>query len=782
MKTRGTRSYFGATSALALAVGMFASPAFAQGAPPAAAQKSNELEEIVVTATRREESLQKVPITVTAISESQLEVANVNDLKQLGSLAPALTFKQGGNDSITSFYLRGVGTYLTNQGVDPSVGVAVDGVSVARASSIFNTGLKDIERVEVLEGPQGTLFGKNTSAGLVSVTTRKPVLGLQEFSGSVSYGNFDDKRVDFTANAPINDNAAVRAAFWHRSTDGFVDVVVDGTELGAQNSWGARLGYKYQPNDRLTVNLIGEWSGSDSDPFTYTMRYFSPTPNATGRLVQNYENSFGIVPSPTNLKSTSQTRGPHSDTYSQAYTALVDYDVGGMTLSSVSAYRKFHYHSFGGSGATGSPDYNELGQYSDDWTEQLSQELRLTSPSEARLRYVVGVLAYYMRLDGSFLYKTAITGSAPISAFSRFPITNRSYAAFGEATFDVTDRLHLIAGGRITRDSNSASVNRTFFGPPPAVLVAGSTTPGSIGGVFATSAQIKDTQPSWRLGAQFEATDDIMAYATVSRGYKVGSLDFNFGTTATSIAANGGVTKPEKTTNYEIGIKSKVLDGAVTFNLTAYREVVKDFQVSLRQQSGLLYTTVTSNAPEIESKGVESQIAARLSDELSVSANLAYIDATFTDFPAAPCYAGEPTVPAGTAPARNTCVGGLFQSLTGAQLPNAPKWNAALMARYSHDLSGDRKVFANAAYRYRSKANFSTVLLPRAEQSGYGVADLQVGYGAQDGRWAIKGYVNNVFDKSYVTLINDQISASYLVQARSLESFRLFGVELSIKY
>jgi iron complex outermembrane receptor protein len=752
-----------------------ASPTDPRVKPPAsAAAPVTALDEILVTARRRSENLQNVPVAVTAIPETALRAQNLADTRDLARLVPALQFVGGATTKLLNFSTRGVGTFVFSDGFDQSVGVAFDGVPLARSGGSI-ADLVDIDHVEVLEGPQGMLFGKNASAGLINITTKAPRLGETEGNFRVAYGSFNELQTNATVNLPLGDNFAIRASAWRYRHDGYVDAVDLGRKLGVKDSYGGRLRLRWQPAEGTDINLTGEWTGADQDPSVTTIRVFAT--DALG--VRTYETGRGTPIGPTNLVTTSPT-DLFNKASSRAYTLTLDQDVGKHTVSSVTSYRKIQVNENFDPESSNAPLYVST-QGDNVRYKQFSQELRLTSPADQRLRYVLGGIYFHLDLDDYF-YSVIVGGTpVPSSVGATTNFTSEHYAAFSEFTFDVTERFRLIAGGRASHDAVKGDLTRALIAPyNPPVPLPPVNGPGASFGPFAYSAKTSSNEPSYRFGAQFDATPDVMLYATASRGYKGPGLDFQFTTTAAAAAATGLIVRPEIAKNYEVGFRSKLFDRKVTLNATAFAEQFQDFQVSTRLPT-IAPSFSTQNAKELKTTGVEGTFEIRPGGGLSLSGSASYIHARFTDFTNAACYPREPTAPAGTPPTPGLCINGT-QSVNGEPLNNAPKVTANLTARYDTQLSGGQPVYAQVNYRYQGDQVFNAVADPYERQKAYSIVNIGAGVRTADERYGLTFYGKNIFKGEFVYRTVAQLSGAYYAQTVPYDAQRTWGVAFDAKF
>ncbi|HVR90573.1 MAG TPA: TonB-dependent receptor [Novosphingobium sp.] len=737
-----------------------------QSAPQASAS-TDELDAgvIIVTANRVAENIQNVPVAVTAVSDQQLRTNNLIDTKDLQRIVPTLGYAEAVGARSSSFYVRGVGTFSTAESFDSSVGTAVNGIPAGRNSTAF-TDMVDVERVEVLEGPQGLLFGRNASAGLINVVYNKPRFNLQSFDGRVGFGNFKELQLTGAYNFSNSDKMALRATGWHFAHNGYINAPFQGRDLGKRDSFGGRLALRLAPSDKLDILLTVGATTADNDPFVTTTRAFVSTRFG----VQAVELGLGLMPGPNN-RTNNGVAEVFYKTRNQNYAAVVDYSLGDVTLTSSTGFERFTLDDAHDSSATPGP-YQVL-QTEQQTIKQFTQELRLANDPGSRLRIVAGL--FYFDLRDSVASTAAFVAQFPSTQtqLAAQDVRSKSYAVFGQATFDLLPQLRVLAGGRYSHDNVYANVRRTV--PPGQPIIAGLSSPGAQLGAINFESRIKDTEPSWRFGLQYDVYRDVMTYATVSHGYKAAGLDLGGSVTTAQIAVNGARVLPETVTNYEVGVRSQLFDRRVTLNLTAFHEVFRNFQVST-VITGPPLTTLTQNAKRLTSSGVTAQATARLGEHLSIASNVAYVDAKFKEFPNATCYAGQPVGPAGSGP--GFCVGG-SQDLAGKPLPNSPKWTVQFSGDFHAPVSAELEVFANANYQYRSRVNFDLGQDPLAFQGGYDLVNLSAGVRSEDGSWSLRAYLDNAFNTNFVSRI---IPGNPAVRnITTYQSERRFGLTLDVK-
>ena len=690
-------------------------------AAPSATTRGADIQDIVVTANKRSESVQRVPISVVAIAPRTLTEAGVVSTVQLQQTVPGVSFSPSGEAKLNSFYVRGVGTYALSAALESSVGVAVDGVPLARVGGSISD-LVDVERVEVLKGPQGMLFGKNATAGLIGIVTRKPQLGVNGGEAHASYGSFNEYNVDATVNLALGNTAALRVTGWRFGHDGFVRDVSGHARWGDKNSYGIRVGLGIEPTAALRINLMAQFDGRNENGVAFTYREFTNTA-PFGSVVEAYERSRGIAPSPTNLVA-DPGNTPRSFGSNFYVTASADLDLGnGFTLSSLTSYRDLVTKGQMDPWLSNSP-LIRIPQLSDDERyNQFTQEVRIATPTDRPVSAVAGLFYYDFNIRD--VQDQAFFG-VPVPGSSSYPrrntVTNglRNIAAFGEVTWRLTPWLRLIGGIRQSNDRVTGFFDRSRTGPDAGVVPA--TVP-----IFSfTPTPVSYNATSYRVGGQIDLAPDVMVYATASRGYKAPGFNLTQSLTPGAIV-NDARVEAEIAKSYEAGIKSRFWDRRITLNVAVFDSTFSNFQTTV----GLPVSPpvfVIQNAGELKSTGVEVDLSIRPLDGLSFGVNGAYVDARYTDFDNAACYPLQPTLPAGSPLQPGFCIGGV-QTLDGFPLAQSPKWSYNASARYETALGNAWKGFVSGNYSYRSRTYYEANRNPREVQDGYGFFNLSLGLG-----------------------------------------------------
>jgi iron complex outermembrane receptor protein len=786
---QGARPKLTSTARLSLALGLLittalATTAFAQASASSAPAASNQggIETITVTAQKRTENIQKVPEAITAATGGQLEQMHVVQPSDLTQIAPALTFTESTTPTSSGFSVRGIGTSTFSPGVEQSVSTVVDGVVFGQPQAA--SALIDVDHVEVLEGPQGMLFGKNASAGLVNIVTNDP--RPTAFSGrlSATFGDDGEYRDTLVLNLPINDTTAVRLVGFYNHADGVIsDVAKPGMDkLNNEDNEGFRGKLLWRPNDRLKVLLSIDYTRDDSLCCYYTDRIdttVNPTEPLNGIVLAN-DQAFGIHPGPVNTKIATDAplgQAPGADLRQYAgASAQIDYQLGGgFTVSSITAYRANTYTLDFDADDTVLDLFDRDG--GNQSYHQISEELRLTSPIGKRFDYVAGLFYYdsqynaHLIAGGPFLSPLGIPGSVIADVIS--DVGDTDYAAYAQGTFHVTDALRLTAGGRVTRDELKLFYNDyadptsdlplAFFGQAPAEFTQ------------KTSA----TNFSWKLSGEYDFTPVIMGYVTVARGYK----GPGFSALPGALATQNQAVKPEIPMDYEIGIKSSLFDRRLIFNGTIFYEDFKNFQAQVYDANTVPPAFSVTNAGELKSKGAEVQATLKPMQYLTLNGNFIYVDARYDSLKNISCYFGQ-TSPAVVAPC--AVVGGNdVDDASGNRLANSPKysWNAS--ADYKRPiLNGAWIIDGQTDFNWRSSVQFSPNGDPNTVQPAYGLWNGALSFSPAGQQWSIRGYVRNILDQHFAALISANASDSKggYSQFITRDEFRHYGVTLDVKF
>ncbi len=713
-------------------------PAAAQDQPKAPEQTANPDDAgegmIIVTARRREENLVNVPIAVTAYSGASLQQAGALDITDISQTTPNTTLEasRGTNSTLTAF-IRGVGQQDPVSGFEQGVGIYLDDVYLNRPQAAV-LDIYDVERIEVLRGPQGTLYGRNTVGGAVKYVTR-PLPQDPSLRVKATYGT--DNQIDgvITASAPLGQIVRVGGAVARLTRDGFGKNLTNGLDNYNKDVWAARgtveVGGYGQP---VLIRISGDYTRDKSNP------------RGGHRLIP------GLASGAPVLSNVYDTRGGLNDplqdveAYGLAMNITVDFS-DALTLRSISAWRK---------DATATPiDFDALPAVDLDVpgiyrNEQISQELQLMY-DKGPVSALLG--AYYLDAKADTLFDVRLfTTFNGFTAFTEADVDTKTYAIFADSTFDFTDQLSLSLGGRYTWDTREAKILRQNY------LGGGSPVFGGLGVPFGGpstnfngSRTFKKFTP--RVSLSFKPTPEHNLYASFSQGFKGGGFDprgvgvnapdlNNDGTVSNDEVASFLSFRPEKVDSYEVGYKGNLLDGALYVALAGFYANYTDVQIpgSVACNVGGIATFcgVVSNAGKAEFKGLELETNARLGrdmltdgDRLSLSGSLGYIDATYKKY--------------------ITNIGGVPTDVAAfRQVQNTPRWTASGTLAYSTPLgAGDLDFTATASYR--SKTYQFEVPNPYIDQKGYALFDANLVYTAPGKRWSLGIHGRNLTNEQYKT-------------------------------
>jgi iron complex outermembrane receptor protein len=773
------------------------------------------VEEIIVTAGKRAENIQDVPASVLVVTEDALEQSNIRDFDDIVKVAPSVTItktSQPGNNSIN---IRGIGTYAYSIATEPSVAVVIDDVPQAFQAAAF-AALVDVQQVEVLRGPQSTLFGKSASAGVISITTQAPT---DEFSARLDAMTTDDgeQRYAGTISGPLTESLKARLAVNVSDYRGNVKNLTTGRWLNGTGDQTLRGKLVWTPGEDWTVTFSPYSLKTDASCCAGAEYFLSPGSTTGGAAtgptrIPTSVFLAGITPGRDNrlARFDVDARGDAEDVGGGF---KIVKDIGGFSLASITSWDRYSLDDRQDTDSTDidfsqyQPVSPEGGSANGGYFRIYSrtQEFRLTSP-EQRLRYVAGAFVsdtrsrrYFVRgsntLDDYNDSPTPTTTPANLpttnsTAYSRYEATARAtnYALFAQGNFGVTERFDVLAGLRVNREDIEYTfydlANRVTYGNPR----CDTTTPSGI--TIETCSQ--DTSVTGRAGLQFTVSPDFMTFATWSRGYKGLAYDLTSTLTtrtpsaggpnagrplADAIAANQPVP-PETVNSYEVGFKGTFLDGRLLWNATAFHMIFEGFQAQSRDQ--LLNQNLLNSIGRVTSEGVETELSARFGN-FTLNGGGAYNKAIMEDFPNAGCFPRQT--------AAQGCVANV-QDLSGKPLFNVPEWNFNANAQYEKPLAlgggGKYRAVFNAGYRWQSDVIFNLLQDPDSVQEAYGIANFAVGL--RSDQWKLTAFVNNAFDQSYALTrgrdahINVPAGGNAVNWKPARDSARYFGARASITF
>lgn len=770
-------------SALALVA---ATPLHAQEAAADQAAATSEpdpastLDEIVVTARKRTENLRDVPVAITAISGEQLQTKNITQVIDLAAVTPNFQFSYGAVQPFT--FIRGFGSGA-NASFEQSVGKFIDNVSYGRDQD-GRIPLFDIERLELLKGPQVLTFGNSATVGAMNITTRRPGDAF-EADGSVGYEFYNrELQAQGGVTLPLNDWASVRlAGLYQELDDGRLDNPIKGESEPTTLNWALRPSLRLRPFEGLEIRLKAEIDRlrDDGSAVVPVGQPLAP-PNGPYPVVGDTEHRYA------NYNVAPYFSDEFGELHADLYQADIDYDLFGGTLTSTTAWRDTDSDlQFGTDGVNHAQTYfNALWQH----YQQFSQEIRFNGTYGA-LDITAG--GYYQRdtLDIDLIQEFTLGGfgrtgiaATPIGRVSSYAQKSRTFSGFFDATYRITDRLSVSGGVRYV-DLNKRAGQSLYatpiipnldFNTSSEELAAYRTTAlnTAFGAIFRSTVHdfafgsLELDEDHWQPQAilQYELADRNKVYLKYVQGAKVGGFDFLF----TGGDPAQARFRPEEASSWELGLKGQVLDGALDYSIAAFRTTFTDLQQSVFQNLAF----VVSNVGEARSQGVELDLTWRPTDAVRFSFAGSYLDAEFVDFPGAACTSGQN---AGIDPG---CVG-TKQDLSGTPTQYASKWTGSLGVDYRRPLGdGAYTMAVGASVFARTNYNAGAYNDPRMEQPGFAQVDGHLDVGPSDGAWRLSLFGRNLTDEQVLEYgVLQPASSTAVVGAYSRG--RQIGLKFSIQ-
>lgn len=693
----------------------------ALAAPAAAETDPADENVIIVTAQKREQDVQDVPISMAIVSGEQLTELGIRNLTEMDRFVP--NFYAQVTPGNNAFYIRGIGSSPGNLAFEQTVGLFVDGIYGGHARQ-FQAPFLDVERIEVLRGPQGALVGKNTSAGAISVISARPTREfMAQAEGSYEF-ELGGGRLFGVVSGPVTDVISVRVAGQYEATDGYIEnTILGGNETKSESLFG-----------RASVLI------DSGGPVDMLIKVEGGKVDLTGTAVER----LTTADDPDLKRATGGFPGfvdrdwDDTDNFNAVVTANID--IGDHVLTSLSGYSSYSFEKrldadFG-------PDPQFASSFAEDFS-QLSQEIRLASPTTGALEYIVG--AYFHVNDYDLKQSTLILfGPYNGRADRSFTQENVVWSGFGSATYHVSDALRLIGSLRYTYDSKTANQTRVNTGR---VLPSWLATPLSGDRV----------ERKWDPSAvvQWDVTPEAMVYASYGQGSKAGGF---IGAQSTTTPAQFEI-EPESAETFEFGAKLALFDKRLRFNITAFRTDFTNLQVS--SFDAVTTSFITTNAGEARSQGIESDFSFQIVNGFSINGSLAYLDAKFLDFPGSPCPYDNPLC----IPANNNAA--------GRPLPRSPKWSGTLFGDLALPVSGSIDFIANGGFTYRSFAYLEESYNPAAAQDAYAKFDLRAGIRSSDRRWEIALLGKNITNEitanhAFNTPLAANIISQFIQQPRTI--------------
>jgi len=759
-----------------------------------------QLEEVIVTAQKREQNLRDVPMAITALGRELLKDSEINNIEDLTKLVPSMRFTPGDDPTNSSIRIRGVGTNVFSIAVEPNVSVVVDEVPLAR-TALANFEFADLERVEVLRGPQGTLFGKNSTAGLIHVITRDPAPEFEGFA-RLNYEeaqNFpsEERKLQFGFSGPISSTLGARFTAFQKSTGGHLEDVLQNDEIPDADSFGARTKFRWDPSDNLNVRLSLEYQHTDADSTPLVFRSANPDKAARSPEIQYSDDN----------RQTKSFGDNRADSVNQAASVIVNWELENFTLTSVTGWRGYEILR-----DLSIPDLNGnrvdvTKNGGDRAIETLTQELRLTSTGDGSFEYTLGLLWFDNRLSNTFEREVEdipadtvlravspdapsllLLGILPGESFSQYSLSEdrldtKNLGIFGQATWHIRDDWHLTAGSRYIWEELSASTTSIAFTRQDGTGVDIASAEAVI-----PETSITDEHVIGTVSLSHDWSEDTTVYGTLSTGYRGGAFDL---ASSDRERAFSQPVEPETALAFELGAKSRLFENRLELNIALFQTIFKDFQAQIVDVADPSPTNVVpsaqfrlDNAGELETRGIEIDFKAQVLESLFVFGSVLFNKAEFNEF-VTQCFVGQQPGENGGVDSNGNgnCD---FQDVAGGSLPNSPEKSVSVTARYEKPLfDTDSMTYLQIGGRWLDEIQFSAEQHPLTIQEAYSVWDLRAGWRGMGDRLELAGYVNNLFRESYVvgffplSLVNDRRDLAHILPA---EADRVFGLSLNYEW
>jgi outer membrane receptor protein involved in Fe transport len=735
---------------------VLANPVYAQ----TDADNARVLEEVFVTAQKREQGLQDVPIAISTVSGEFLRDMNIANLQELSQLEPSLYVAESFvGDSI---YIRGLGSGQNNLGFEQAVGRVVDGFFYGR-SRFSRISFLDIERIEVLKGPQGALLGKNTTAGAINITTAQPT---DDFSGYVTptyeFEGAEGYTVEGAVSGALTENFRGRIALKRVDHDGFIENTITGTDDVSKEETLGRLSLAWDATENVQLRFQYQYGNIDHTggnnqyskcvaPLSFVFAGISGDD-----CIANYHRTGTATKNGVNVE------GKYTDF--DTYGLTIDWDLGSHTFSSLTGFAEYDYRDL--QDGDRSPIESTLPEFAEDY-EQFTQEFRLVSPVGEKHEYLFGL--FFMEKEQDTDYIVHFNVAAANAVQSRNTFTHEegtTYALFGQWTTHLTENWDLTLGGRYTYEEKEA--HSVQYGSVLYTTVPDPDCAAFIPGVCDTHdirGDLDEDDFSPEVSVQWRPNDDAMYYASIRRGFKAGGYDHNL------VADSSDPTimqrfqfDEEEVTAFELGTKLTLADGAGRLNIALFRSEFDDLQLGGFLDSSSAINTVT-NAAGATSQGLEADLTWRATDGLTLFANVAYIDSTYDDYQDAPCYTLQMT----------GCVNGR-QDLSGEKLQFTADWKGSFSAEYVWRMGNGLELVGFLQVYYVDDFPLQADLDPSLYQDSYVKTDARLTLIGASQNWSLSLIGRNLGDE-LTTSYGDDVPAQPGTVWRSVDPPRSFSLQ-----
>jgi iron complex outermembrane receptor protein len=770
-------------------------------------QRSSASSEIIVTARRRAEQVQDVPIPISVVGVKELDSTGSFNVQRLQQIQPTLQFYSS-NPRNSSVNIRGLGAPLglTNDGIDQGVGVYIDQVYFSRVA-VATLDFLDIQQVETLRGPQGTLYGKNTVAGAINITSKAPSFTF-EGRAEVTVGNLEFKQAKASVSGPLADNVAVRLGASTTSRQGTIYNVASGTYINGQDNIGIRGSVLWKVSDVLKLTLSGDYNRQNPNCCAQIYVRYGPTQRAAARQYPALTAAFGYSVPSTNPFD----RLTDVDAELNALNVLggaslrAELELGNGVLTSVSAWRFWDWGPKNDRDFTGLP-ITTLSQNPTEQT-QFTQEFRYAGEGKG-FDYVVGAFAFYQDIHTTGTQRQGPAASRwlinPSNALANDPtvldgltanndirLKNFSGAVFAKVNWEVTDQFTLSPGIRVNYDDKVGSyVSIVRDGQGNLVPATGGTARQIEQRTAVTPQAFRDESfKEWNLTydftASFKPTRDVLIYATYAHTFKSGGLNLNGVPVVAGVAQTQfAQVKPEKVDHFEIGAKTQFWDRRATLNITGYWTSIKDYQALVNDGQNSTLRGYLANAGQVRVRGIEADFSVRPSDRFSFYVNGAYTDHEYVDFKNAPCppeLSGGPSGATPGAPGVPNAVSPAACDISGQWLPGISNWAFSFGGEYNvpaNLLGEDGEIYIGGDGNYRSKFSSNASRSIYTDIEGYALANFRLGFRTE--KFNIFGWVRNAFDQEYFDLLATTPGNTGLIAGNPGDP-RTYGATVSLNF
>jgi iron complex outermembrane receptor protein len=742
------------------------------------------VEHVTVTARRREEQAQEVPISLSVVGVQQIEATGTYNVGQLTQLTPSVQFFSS-NPRNTAITIRGLGTSfgLTNDGLEAGVGLYIDQVYMSRpAAATFD--FIDVDHVEVLRGPQGTLFGKNTTAGVINIAIQAPTFE-RHVQAEASVGNYGFWQGKASITGALVDNVlAARLSVEGTLRDGTVHNVTTGKDVNNQNDFSTRLQFLYQTNPAFSIRLSGDYNAQHAICCAQGFVAVAPTLKSANRQFPALAAAAGYIPASLNpFDRLIDTNSPaQANQVFGGVSLIADWDLGPVTLTSVSAWRTWNWDP------ASDRDFTRLSiqtlSANADNQNQYSQEFRVQSNGKQTVDYVAGLYYFRQKIDATPTAAYGADASNWLLAGTGSPANlldsyradaaahsdTKSYAGFAQATWNVTSVFHFTPGLRYTYEDKTGSFDQ--------IVSSGHARPGNASDItnLNSIARNQDYAAHFSKGSLsgqatlgYDITPDTMAYGTYSRGYKSGGI--NLAGIPVDASGNAVITtaviKPENVTNYEVGIKNDFFEHRLILNVDAFETEIRNYQVNVVDSGPGALRGYLANIPQVRSRGFEFDAAFAPSENLSGYLSGSWTEGKYVSFANGPC----PLERIGNS--TGAC------DLSGKPLPGLPKFALSGGAEYRISVAEDM-AYLGVDANYRSSTYADTSDSKYLLIKGYSIVNLRAGV-VTSGNWEFVAWVKNVFDTQYFQYLQAQPGNSGAIFGL-LGDPRTYGLTVRIKY